>query len=82
MRLNILVEDSKVEQVRIEYGDDKILTLPCSETGKEPATHWFCNIAGDEKKIMSIYAKKKLSTMELNTGPKEFLEKWNLKIIK
>jgi hypothetical protein len=31
---------------------------------------------------MSIYAKKNLSIMELEVGPKEFLNKWNLKIIK
>ncbi len=82
MRLNILAEDSKVEQIRKDFGNDRVLKLPCSETGQEPATHWYCNIAGDEKKIMDIYSKKKLSIMELNTGPKEFLEKWNLKIIK
>jgi hypothetical protein len=39
-------------------------------------------MAGSEELMMSIYAKKNLSIMELKVGPKEFLNKWNLKIIK
>jgi hypothetical protein len=39
-------------------------------------------MAGSEEKMNSIYAKKNLSIMELEIGPKEFLNKWNLKIIR
>lgn len=82
MRINILTEDSKVIQVREEMGDDNILKIPVSPTGQPPATHWFCSMAGEESKMMAIYTKQKLSIMELNIGPKEFLNKWNLKLIK
>jgi len=39
-------------------------------------------MAGSEELMNSIYAKKNLSIMELEIGPKEFLNKWGLKIIK
>jgi hypothetical protein len=82
MRLNIITEDSVVNQVRESFGNKDILKIPLSPTGENPATHWFCTMAGSEEKMNSIYAKKNLSIMELGTGPKEFLQKWNLKIIK
>lgn len=82
MRINILTEDSKVAQVREEIGQENALKIPVSETGELPATHWFCTMAGEESKMNAIYAKKKVSIMELNIGPKEFLNKWNLKIIR
>lgn len=82
MRINILTEDSKVEQVRREIGNPNILKIPVSQTGELPATHWFCTMAGEESKMNAIYEKRKLSIMELDMGPKEFLEKWNLKLIK
>lgn len=82
MRLNILTEDSKVEQVREAWINKNVMKIPVSETGELPATHWFCSMAGEESKMMEIYNKKNLSVMELDLGPKEFLTKWNLKIIK
>lgn len=82
MRINILTETSKVDQVRESWSDKNIMKIPCSETGEEPATHWFCTMAGSEEMMMSIYNKKTLSIMELEIGPKEFLNKWNLKIIR
>ena len=75
MRINILTENDKVEQVREAWVNKNVMKIPCSSTGEEPATHWFC-------KMNYIYAKKNLSIMELEIGPKEFLNKWNLKIIK
>jgi hypothetical protein len=39
-------------------------------------------MAGSEEKMRSIYDKKNLSIMELEIGPKEFLNKWGLKIIR
>ena len=70
------------EKVQIHRNTYTFTQIPCSQTGEEPATHWFCTMAGSEEKMMSIYAKKNLSIMELEVGPKEFLNKWNLKIIK
>jgi hypothetical protein len=82
MRINILTENDKVEQVREAWINKNVMKIPCSSTGEEPATHWFCTMAGSEEKMNSIYAKKNLSIMELEIGPKEFLNKWNLKIIR
>ena len=82
MRINILTEDSKVAQVREEMKNQDILEIPVSPTGEEPATHWYCTMAGSDEKMNAIYAKKNLSIMELEIGPKQFLEKWGLKIIK
>lgn len=82
MRINILTEDSKASQIREELGQENILKIPVSPNGELPATHWFCTMAGSEEKMNAIYEKRNLSVMELNIGPKEFLNKWNLKIIK
>jgi hypothetical protein len=82
MRINILTENDKVEQVREAWVTKNCLKIPVSPTGQEPATHWFCSMAGEESKMMDIYNKKNLSIMELEIGPKEFLNKWGMKIIK
>lgn len=82
MRINILIEDSKVAQVRQNMENDNIMKIPVSPTGQVPPTHWFCTMAGEEEKMKAILAKQNLSIMESNIGPKEFLEKWNLKVIR
>ena len=82
MRINILTENDKVEQVREAWINKNVMKIPCSATGEEPATHWFCTMAGSEEQMIKIYNKKNLSIMELGTGPKEFLQKWGLKIIR
>jgi hypothetical protein len=82
MRICILTEDSKVEQVREGWITKDVLKVPVSPTGQNPATHWFCSMAGEESKMMEIYNKRNLSIMELDISPREFLNKWNLKIIK
>lgn len=82
MRINILTENSNVEQVRESWVNKNVMKIPVSPTGELPATHWFCSMAGEESKMNDIYAKKNLSIMELEIGPKEFLNKWNLKIIR
>ena len=82
MRINILTENDKVEQVREAWINKNVMKIPCSATGEEPATHWFCTMAGSEEQMIKIYNKKNLSIMELGTGPKEFLNKWGLKIIR
>jgi len=81
MRICILCEESKVEQVREKMKRDSILTIPCSESGELPATHRFCSMAVDGKKAQELLSKAEITTMEIS-APKEFLTKWNLKIIK
>lgn len=81
MRVCILCEESKVEQVREKIKVNNILKIPCSQTGELPATHRFCCIATDEKGVNDLLKKAEITTMEV-ASPKEFLNKWNLKIIK
>ena len=81
MKLCILCEIEKVEQVRKKIKITDILLVRLSETGEEPATHTFCFLTGDQKRIDGFLKRQELTVMELSE-PKEFLEKWNLKIIK
>lgn len=81
MRVCILCEESKVSQVREKMKRDKILKIGCSQTGEEPATHRFCCISTDEKGANDLLRQAEITTMEIS-NPKEFLAKWNLKIIK
>lgn len=81
MRVCILCEESKVEQAREKMDRKGILTVACSENGELPATHRFCCIATDEKGAQELLSKAEITTMEIS-GPKDFLTKWNLKIIK
>lgn len=84
IRLNILCEDAKVSDARARsasaIGKD-ILTIPLSTTGKYPATHWFCSLNVTPEGYRKILALKYHSTIE-EGSPKQFLMRWNLKIIK
>ena len=57
------------------------LSIPVLETGELPATHWFCFMSTNEEAYARIINNKLYSTIE-EGSPKEFLEKWNLKVIK
>lgn len=81
MRVCILCEESKVAQAREKMKREDILVIECSETGQLPSTHRFCCIATDEEGAKSILAKAEITTIEIS-GPKEFLTKHGLKIIK
>lgn len=81
MRVNILVKKEDLETVRQKEGNKDIFLIRVSPTGEEPETHYFCSIPGDQDKINKILSKQSLSIMELGQ-PKEFLSKWNLKIIR
>jgi hypothetical protein len=81
MRVCVLCEESKVDQAREKMKNKNILTIPCSESGQLPATHRFCCIATDQKGVDDLLSKAEITIMEIS-GPKEFLTKWNLKIIK
>lgn len=81
MTVCILCEESRVGEARKKMKRDNILTIPCSESGQLPATHRFCFIATDERGVNELLSQAQITTMEV-CGPKEFLTKWNLKIIK
>jgi hypothetical protein len=79
----ILVDDSNVERSR-KIGRHVLsnpLRIPLSTNGKLPATHWFCSLKVTEDGYNEIMNLQKFSTIE-RLGPKEFLQKWNLQIIK
>lgn len=59
----------------------KHLSIPLSETGKLPATHWFCFVNVDDDGYQKLLSVQQHSIIE-QSGPKEFLTKWNLQIIK
>ena len=82
MRICILCEDSLLEEVRLVSESNgigyKVLHIPVSLSGELPATHWFCCLTTNSSKILSL---KKLTIME-ESGPKKFLEKHNLRVIR
>jgi len=57
------------------------LSIPLSETGKQPATHWFCFCNVDDAGYQKLLSVQEHSIIE-QSSPKEFLAKWNLQIIK
>ena len=57
------------------------LTIPLSETGELPATHWFCFIKTDEEAYQRMIASQMHTVIE-EAVPSEFLEKHGLKRIK
>lgn len=77
----ILCEESKVQQVKDKLDKDNILKIEVSETGQKPATHYFCTMIVSEEKAQRLLSKQELTIMELSNA-KDFLEKWNLKIIR
>ena len=81
MKICILCDINKVDLVRKKIRLKDILLVRLSESGKEPASHAFCFLTRDQKRIDQLLEKQELTIMELSE-PKEFLEKWNLKIIK
>lgn len=57
------------------------LSIPVSETGELPATHWFCFMNVTQEGYDQLLSIQEHSVIE-EGSPKEFLSKWNLKIIK
>jgi hypothetical protein len=83
-RICILSTDSNVAEAREiakAITNAKVLAVPASETGKEPATHWFCCLSTTEDGQQRLLGLQKNSIME-ESSPKSFLAKWKLKIIK
>jgi hypothetical protein len=69
------------ERLGIADKEYKHLSIPVSETGKLPATHWFCFMNVSEEGYKKMLDVQEHSVYE-EMGPKEFLEKWNLQIIR
>ena len=84
MNICILCEDANVEQARITgrtlVSTNTILSVPVSESGQSPATHWFCFMSVSQKKFNQLLAARKYTIME-ESDAKDFLSKYNLKII-
>jgi hypothetical protein len=80
MRICILCEESKVLQAREKMKNDNILKIDLSPTGELPATHKLCVLAVTEEKAKQMIDSAELTIIEA-MGPKEFLEKHNLKRI-
>lgn len=80
MRICILCEEGKVLQARQKMNNNNILKIDLSETGEMPATHKFCVMAVSEDKAKKLIESAELTIIEA-MGPKEFLEKHNLKKI-
>jgi hypothetical protein len=80
MRICILCEESKVLQAREKMKSDNILKIDLSPTGELPATHKFCFMAVTEERGKQLMDSAELTIIEA-MGPKEFLEKHNLKKI-
>ncbi len=80
MRICILCEEGKVLQAREKMKNDNILKIDLSPTGELPATHKFCFMAVTEEKAKQLINSAELTIIEA-MGPKEFLEKHNLKKI-
>jgi hypothetical protein len=57
------------------------LSIPLSETGELPATHWFCFMNVSQTGYDKVKSVQEHSIIE-ESSPKEFLAKWNLQIIK
>jgi hypothetical protein len=78
MRICILCEEGKVLQVREKMKNDNILKIDLSPTGDLPATHKLCVMAVTDEKGKQLMGSAELTIIEA-MGPKEFLEKHNLK---
>jgi hypothetical protein len=84
MRLNILCPDhlvSESREIAKQITKELVLKIPTSPTGKMPVTHWFCNLETNDEGFDKIMGLKKNSVIEPG-GPKQFLDKWGLKIIR
>ncbi len=57
------------------------LSIGVSASGVEPATHWFCFMNTTQDVYDRLLDLNEFSTIELS-GPKEFLDKWELKVIR
>jgi hypothetical protein len=81
MKICILCEESKVQQVRQKMKNNNILKIPLSPTGEFPATHKMCVMRVSDERGRQILDLAELTIME-EIEPSDFLEKHNLKEIR
>jgi hypothetical protein len=81
IRICILCEESKLLAVREKMKNDDILKIDLSPTGELPATHKLCVMSVPEEKGKQMMGSAESSGLTIieEMGPKEFLEKHNLK---
>jgi hypothetical protein len=80
MRICILCENSKVQQVREKMKNDNILKIDLSPTGELPSTHKLCVMAVTEEQGKELIDSAELTIIE-EMRSKDFLAKHNLKKI-
>jgi hypothetical protein len=80
MRICILCENSKVQQVREKMKNDNILKIDLSPTGELPSTHKLCVMAVTEERGKELIDSAELTIIE-EMRSKDFLAKHNLKKI-
>lgn len=83
-RVCILSTDANVAEAREiakAITNSEVLKIPVSKKGKGPATHWFCCLSTDDEGHQRLLELQKNSIME-ECGPKEFLSKWGLTVIR
>jgi hypothetical protein len=59
----------------------KFLSVPLSETGESPATHWFCFMNCTDEAYDKFVSMQEHSIIE-DSSPKDFLIKYNLKRVR
>lgn len=83
-RVSILCEDCVVEKARERaksFLHVDVLKIPLSRNGKLPATHWFCHLQTTDEGYVKFMEMQLYTTIE-ESGPKDFLSKHKLKIIR
>lgn len=81
MRICILCEESKVAQVREKMNNQNILLMNLSPSGSLPATHKFCTMVLPEDKGREMINMAEITINE-ESHPNDFLNKYGLKLIK
>ena len=76
------IKEAREKAKNIPYfADHTSLTIPVSEEGELPITHWFCTFDASPELSKQIQDAAFLCTVELE-NPKTFLRKHNLRMIK
>jgi len=76
---NIDVVRERAKQI-LQFATHAALTVPVSEYGEMPATHWFCTFNASEEVFQQIKDLQEFSEVA-EADPRTFLKEHNLKII-
>ena len=69
------------EKIGLSTNKPNHLSVPCSPTGKLPATHWFCFVTVNEETQQKMLDNQLYTIIEEGV-PSEFLAKYGLQRIK